>query len=135
MRRRGILESANIARLRSQALTGRWTARRAGFPPSIRSWRSDRRPVHRGTVRAHRGGTGEQHRLFNADGLFSARSHQFVVDVGAMVVHFLWFVDASNHCTSVGMRSPKSVFEAVHSYISTGPFNLIRHTIRRLAGG
>ena len=46
-------------------------------------------PVHRELLRAHRGGTGEQHRLLLADGLFQHLPHQLVIDEGVVVVHFL----------------------------------------------
>ncbi len=60
----------------------------AGFPPSIRSWRNSRRPVHRrlcAPAPGERGRTAPP--VYNADGL-SARFHQFVVDIGIMVYAF-----------------------------------------------
>ena len=46
-------------------------------------------PMHRELLRTHGGRTGKQHRLFFSHRLFQHVPHQFVVDVGVMVVHLL----------------------------------------------
>ncbi len=88
--RRGVFGNRRYRDSRNRSRTCRSTARRAGFPPSIRSWRSSRRPSAPGTAARppRRSGRNSTASLL-ADGLFQHLPHQLVIDEGVVVVHFL----------------------------------------------
>ena len=89
IRRGGILEAADVVAPEAKAgQTNRQAAAQA-FRHRFVVGVAIATPVHRELLRAHRGGTGKQHRFFLAQVFFEHVPHQLVVNESVVVVHFL----------------------------------------------